>query len=370
MALANKIDTKNMLWSLDKLMAQINKPPKDVKTNFFRLLAVGQRVWLGLRESLKTIAMSESNKVMKTIIWDMIEQINQWVDLSVAMKQHLYFFGTTEIELVKAAQKMGNMPETLNEIALEAENFQQIVKKIKKALTYPITLLVVTVAAVSILMVKVIPTMVDMFPSEDALPQITKIVLHVSDFMINRWWILLTIVVGTIVWFIVLYKYFLPFKIGVDGLILKIPVVGDAVKMFYMYRFSKLLGDFMMTGVDQISAIDQMASIFSNFFYKKKMLDIKYDLNAWFSLSDTVEWSDLLDPILIQIISVGEKTGDLGSILRQMSEFYKEQLLWKIDAVMAFIEPILLAGMAVVIGAIVAAIFLPMASMLDNVENL
>ena len=123
----------------------------------------------------------------------------------------------------------------------------------------------------------------------------------------------------------------------------------------------------MATWVDQISAMDQIANIFTNFFYRKKALDIKYDLNAGFTLSDTVEWSNLLDPILIQIISVGEKTGDLWEILRTMSSFYKEQLMGKIDAVMALIEPLLLSSMAVVIGWIVASIFMPMASLLDAV---
>ncbi len=339
-----------------------------VKTNFFRLLAVGQKVGLWLRESLISIESSEHNKVMKAIILDMIEHVSQGDPLSKAMEQHSYFFSSTEIELIKAAQGMGNLPDTLEGIALELENFATIVKKIKGALTYPITLLTFTVLAVVILMIKVIPTIVSLFPSKEALPQITRIVLDISDFMIARWWVLLISIVSIISGYRLLYKYFLPFKILIDGIILKIPVVGSAFKTFYMYRFAKLLWDFMFAGVDQISAMTQIARIFDNFFYKKKAEDIKADLNAWFTFSDTIEGSGLFDPILIQIIVVGEKTGNLWEILQTMSWFYKEQLMTKIGNVMAFIEPILLGFMATIIWSIVASIFLPMTDMVNQIS--
>ena len=359
------MNKQNLLNSLDRISASFNKPPMSVKTNFFRLLSVGQKVGLWLRESLMSIAMSEHNKVMKSIIDDMVEQVNQWSSLYTAMTKHSYFFSTTEVELIRAAQGMGNMPETLEGISLELENFAQIMKKIKGALTYPITLLIFALWATAILLIKVVPTIVELYPTKDALPGITQIMLEVSDFMIERWYVLLIAIATIIITYQVLYKYFLPFKILMDGALLKIPTVGDAIKTFYMYRFSKLLGDFMFAWVDQISAMTQISRIFDNFFYKKKAEDIKADLKAWFTFADTIEWSSLFDPILVQIIVVGEKTGNLWEILQTMSGFYKEQLMQKIWTVMAVVEPILMAVIAWLIWSIVGAIYLPLIDMVN-----
>lgn len=367
---STEVKKMNIMSKLDKAMVKLNKPPTAVKQNFFRLLAVGQRVWLGLRESLISISVSEKNKPMKNIIDDLIEQVNEWYNLADSLKKHEYLFSNTEIELIRASQITWNMPETLESISHELENFALIVKKIKSAMTYPITLLVVTIWAVSVLMVKVIPTIVTLFPTEDALPQITRIVMKVSDFMIDWRYILAAGLVWSVITFIALYRYFLPFKIFIDGFILKIPAIWAAIKTFHMYRFSKLLGDFITSWVDQITAISQIRDIFSNFHYKQKAENIRSDLHAGFTFSDTVEWSSLFDPILIQIISVWEKTWVLWSTLETMSKFYQEKLMDGISAATAFVQPILLMGMAGVIGAIVASIFLPMAGLLDAVWSM
>ena len=141
------------------------------------------------------------------------------------MQKHDYFFSSTETELIRAAQGMGNMPETLQGIALELENFAQITKKIKGALTYPITLLVFALGATAILLIKVVPTIVELYPNKDSLPGITRIMLDVSDFMVAWWYILLGAGVAIAVIYNALYKYFLPFKIFIDGALLKIPTV-------------------------------------------------------------------------------------------------------------------------------------------------
>jgi type IV pilus assembly protein PilC len=353
------------MWWAERFLAGFNTPPMSVKTNFFRLLAVWQKVWLWLRDSLVTLSKSEHNTTMKRILDDMIAQTNQWVNLADAMSKHNNLFLTTETELIRAAQGMGNMPDTLEEISNELENYNKIKSKIKWALMYPITLLIFAAIATAILLVKVIPTIVWLFPDKDKLPEVTKITLAFSDFMIERWYVLIIGIFSFITIYNILYKYFLPFKMLIDGWMLKIPVLWDAIKTFYMYRFSKLLWDFLHAWVNQIDAMTQIANIFENFFYKKKAEDIRNDLAAWFAFVDTIEWSTLFDPILVQITVVWEQTGNLWEILNTMSGFYKDQLMQKITTVMWFIEPILMGFIAVIIWTIVSSIFLPMADLVN-----
>lgn len=310
--------------------------------------------------------MSEQHYGMKIILKDLIEDVNQWYPFAKAIEWHKWFFLGDEIELIRASETIGNMPETLNNIALELENFQKIMGKVKGALTYPLMLLTFAFGAVGILLVKVIPTFVWLFEGH-TLPAITQFMLTASDYLQAKWQYILLTIISVVTVYNLLYKYLLPFKILVDSLFLKIPVVKDVVKTFYLYRFSKLLADFYRSWVNPVISLEQMAAIFGNYMYKKKMLDLRNDLEAWFWFADSMEWSPLFDPILVQIVLVGERTGNIDEVLLKMAWFYDNELENKIKTLMGLIEPLLMSFIAVIIWWIVASIFLPMADLVSAI---
>ncbi len=351
-----------------KLMFQFNKPTAKNKTIFFRLLAVSQKAWLGLREALMSIYESEQSYGMKIIIKDMIDDINQWLPFAKAMENYKWFFGGDEIELIRASESIGNMPDALMGIAAELENFQKIRGKVVWAMTYPAVLIVFALGAVAVLLVKVVPTFVGLFAGH-TLPAITQWMLAASDFMQIYWWVILLSIVSVVVGITMLNKYFLPFKIMIDAFFLKIPVVKWVIKTFYLYRFSKLLSDFYKAWVNPVVALEQISAIFDNYMYKKKAMDIRTDLEAWFGFADSMEWSSLFDPILVQIILVGERTGNIDEVLIKMASFYDAELENQIKALMSLIEPLLMALVAVLIGWIVASIFLPMADLVNTIDT-
>ena len=158
------------------------------------------------------------------------------------MENHDYFFHEEEIALVRSAETMGNLPEILDEIAIELENSQKINAKIKKAMTYPIVLVVFAVVAVTILLIYVIPTIVTMFPNQESLPSITKFMMGASGFLQRTRYLIVLIIIGAVLLYKFLYKYVLAFKVSIDKLMITIPAVAGVVKTYYMYRFSKLLG--------------------------------------------------------------------------------------------------------------------------------
>ena len=358
-----KIDSAPLI---DRLMFQLQKPNMKHKTVFFRLLAVSQKAWLGIREALQSILQSEQHYGMKIIIKDLLEDINQWFPLAKSLEAHKWFFMGDEIELIRASETIGNMPETLNNIAMELENYQKIKGKVKGALTYPMMLLTFAFGAVGVLLVKVIPTFVWLFEGHK-LPEITVIMLKASAFLQSSWHIIILSIVSVVTVYNVLYKYILPFKILVDSLFLKIPALKDVVKTFYLYRFSKLLSDFYRSWVNPVVSLEQMAAIFDNYLYKKKMMDLRTDLEAWFWFADSMEWSPLFDPILVQIVLVGERTGNIDEVLLKMASFYDNELENKIKTLMSLIEPLLMSFIAVIIGWIVASIFLPMAELVNTI---
>lgn len=228
----------------EKLMMELNHATVANKTVFFRLLSVSQKAGLGLKEALNSILHSERNYGMKIIIQGLESQINEGISLATAMERYNYFFGNDEIELVRASESIGNMPDILLNIAEELENFQRTKGKIKSAMMYPIILLVFAILAVGVLLVKVIPTIVTLFPDPSLLPGVTKFVLSASDFMISSWRWLAILIAAIVIVYKFAYKHILLFKIFIDDVVLKIPAAKEAIKTFYLYRFSKLLGDF------------------------------------------------------------------------------------------------------------------------------
>lgn len=360
-----KIDINKADWLQKFILKQFYAIKLSDKANFFRLLALTQKAWLGMRDSLISIKKTETNKWLIFIITDIITQLTQGSKLSESMKNHKDFFKEDEIALIQSAETMGNMPEVLQEMADELENSQKIMQKIKKSASYPIILIVFAIAAVVILLLYVIPSIVTMFPSYESLPTLTKMILKSSDVLKKTRYLFIIGIIAIMTGYKLLYKYVLWFKIFIDKIMLMIPVISNVTKTFYMYRFTKLLAQLYGAGVSPIIALNLIKNSFNNFFYKKKMMEIKENLKAGFNFAESMEWSKLFDPILIQIIYIWEETGNIGEVARKISDFYRNLLQTKIDVLMGFLEPILMAVIAVIVGLIIWSIFLPMAELVN-----
>lgn len=357
------------IWELLQwLYIRFNAPSLKNKTNFFRLLALSQKAGLGIRDSLISIKKTEKQAGLLYIIDDMIEQLNQGVNFSSTLRNHMYIFKEEEISLITSAEAIGNLPDVLEEISEDLENEQKINQKIKKASTYPMVLLSFSIIAVVILLLFVIPTIVGMFPSQDSLPSITVFMLDTSDFIKNYWYVILLTVGWIYSSYTLLYKFFLPFKIIIDKILISVPVVSDVVKTFHMYRYSKLLWQLYSGGISPVVSLKLIANVFSNFHYKKKVLEIQSDMKSGFWMAESMEWSTLFDPILIQIISVWENTWNMADVLKRISTFYRELLQNKIDMLLALLEPFLMAFIAVIIWIVVGSIFIPMADMVNVMQ--
>jgi len=352
---------------LDGFMIELNKPNLSAKANFFRLLSVSQKAGLWVRDSLKSLQQWEKDKWMLLIINDMIDKLTEWWSLAEAMESQSYFFKSDEIELIRSTEITGNMVQTLEDIADNLESSQEVEAKVKKASMYPAMMIWLTIVAVVVLLIKVFPTIIDMYWDPEQLPWITKFMLSASDYLQANWYKLLIWVIAIVVAYNVMYSNWLIFKIWVDKLLLMIPIVKDVVRLFYMSRFSSLLAQFYAAWVSPVISFKLLSSIFDNFHYKRKMIEIRNSINAWFSIYDSLDWSDLFDPILVQIINVWENTWALSNVLNRIAPFYATTLKNNIDALMAFLEPLLMWFIAAIIGTLLWAIYLPMADMVNQI---
>lgn len=353
---------------IDGIMIELNKPNLATKANFFRLLAVSQKAGLWVRDSLKSLQQWEKSKWMLLIIDDMIDKLTEWASLAEAMETQSYFFNSDEIELIRSTEITGNLTQTLEEIAINLEESQEINAKVKKAALYPVMMIWLTIIAAAVLLIAVFPSIIDMYWDPEELPWITKFFLSASVYLRANWYKLLAIIILIVIAYNVAYSNWLLFKIWVDKLLLITPIVKNVVKLFYMSRFTSLLAQFYEAWVSPIISFKLLASIFDNFHYKRKMIEVRNSINAWFSIYDSLEGTDLFDPILIQIINVWENTWSLPSVLNRISPFYANTLKNNIDSLMATLEPLLMCVIAWVIGSLLWAIYLPMADMVNQIN--
>jgi type IV pilus assembly protein PilC len=362
MALLGSLQTR-----IDSFLIEIQKPNLNQKATFFRLLAVSQKAGLGIRASLLSLQQGETHKGMLMILEDMVENLTGGASLAESMEHHMHFFHSDEIELIRSTEITGSMAQTLEQIADNLESSQEITAKIKKAMTMPTIVICFAIIAVIVLLIFVMPSIVEMYGDPEELPGITKFMLSASAFLQEHWLTLGLSITGIVVGYNLLYAKVLVFKMFIDALLLKIPMIKSVIKMFYMSRFTSLLGQFYKAGVSPIISFKLLANIFDNFSYKRKMVEIRNSISAGFSIYDSMEGSDLFDPILIQIINVGENTGSLTEVLEKISYYYTATLKNSIDALMASIEPILMAFIACIVGVLLGAIYLPMADMVNQI---
>ncbi len=353
----------------DKIEKFLNRPWLEEKVNFFRLLAVTQNAWLWIRDALISIKDSEKHPWMKKILEWLIKVVNQWYPLSEWLKLYPWFFSPSEIALIKSSETMWNMPEVLQNIADELENFAKIKWKIKSAMMYPTIVIIFAIIAVVVLLRKVVPVIVDLFPSKDKLPEITKIVLAMSDFVKTKWYLIIVFFISIVVWYKLAYEKISSFKYFMDKVFLELPVIWYLTRLFNQYRFSKLLWDFYEAGVSLPEALWQISDVLWNVWYKDKIKNIKKDIEVWLSFLESIEWSWLFDPILVQVIGIWEQTWNIGQVLQKMAEFYRDEFNSKIEGLMKLIEPFLMAFVALLIWFIAASVFLPMADLISQIGN-
>lgn len=351
----------------DQIIVSMKRPPVIKKVTFYRLMAISQTSWLWVRDSLAFIEKTETHAWMRAILKDMVYAISQWNSFSSALERHIGFFAGEEIQLIKSSETMWNLPDVLESISTELENIQKLKSKIKNAMTYPTMVLLFALIAVIVLLVKVMPTIVSLFPDKESLPGITKFMLGASDYVQTQWYMLIIVPVFIVLSYTIAYKRLLPFRIIMDRVFLKAPVISWISRRFNLYRFTKLLWDFYNAWVSPNEALTQISNILVNYHYVNKIRAVKKDIEIWLWFSESLEWSWLFDPLLVQIIWVGENTWNIWEVMERMSKFYREELDNSLEWLMKLVEPLLMAFIAMIVWVIVASIFLPMGDLIWNI---
>jgi len=334
---------------------------------FTRQLATMIDAGLPLVQSLEILASQQESKVFKDIIREIREDVEGGSSFAGALKKHPATFNDLYTNLVVAGEEGGILDTILTRLSNYIEKAEALKKKVKSALVYPATIVGVAVIVVMILMIFVIPVFETMFKSAgQTLPLPTLITLTLSKF-IKKY--IIIVIPGLIFLFYLLKKYYQTEKgkAVVDHLLLKLPVFGPLFQKIAVARFSRTLGTLVSSGVPILDGLNIVSRAAGNKTIETAILNARASIREGETIAEPLGRSGNFPPMVIQMISVGESTGALDSMLSKIAEFYEEEVDVAVGNLTSLLEPFLMMFLGVVIGGVVISMYLPIFQMASAV---
>ena len=331
---------------------------KDVMT-FTRQLSDLLNAGLPLARSLEVLCKQTPNPKLLSIIRTICTDVKEGTPFSSALGKHPRVFGQLFSAMVSAGEAGGSLDEVLKRFADFMESEQETRAKIITAMTYPLIMVMVMVGVVSILFTVVIPRFQTMFEdAEAALPASTQLLMAVSQFVRDYWYVA---IVGLIL-AVVLFRQYVKTTVGreqVDRLKLTLPLFGDLVRKREVAKFARTLGTLLHNGVNILSALEITESVISNRILAQDIHSMSQDIREGQNLSDRMVKSDLFPPIAVNMVAVGEETGELETTLGRVADSFESETDRVIKTITTMLEPMMIVIMAVVVGFIVFSMIMP-----------
>ncbi|MFB3165754.1 type II secretion system F family protein [Neobacillus sp. 179-C4.2 HS] len=319
-------------------------------------------------EATEILAVQTESKALKKALIAVEQDLREGNPYSDSVAKHKKIFNSMFINMVKAGEVAGNMDETLEKLADDFEKQHDTVSKVKSALTYPAVIGVLAIGAVIFLLVGVVPTFVTMFEEIGAeLPGITKFVLNASGFMQSFWWLIFLIIL-TFVFTIIYMKKNKRTKYYLDYLLLRMPIFGNMLQKAALARMMRTLSSLFSSSVPILQAMSIVEKVVENEVIAKVIRESRNSLEKGRSMTEPMMGHWAFPPLVTQMISIGESTGALDSMLSKIAEFYEKEVEQGTDRLKSLIEPIMIVFLAGVVGVIVLSIMMPMFSMFDQMS--
>lgn len=340
---------------------------KDL-TVLTRQMAILLDAGLPLIRSLKTLARQAKNPMVKKILEETATTVEGGATFSEALAQHPKSFDKLYLNMVRAGEAAGKIELILNRLATFREKAAKIAGKVKSAMVYPSIIVTVAVIITSGLMIFIVPKFEKTFTElleGDPLPGLTQFVMGISKFMINNVSLLVPMIIGVIIAFKLILK--VPFlKFYIDWTKYNLPLVGDIVSRSAISKFSRTLGTLMGSGVAILNSLNIVKETSGNEVVAQAVVKVYEAVKEGENMAGPLQETHIFPEMVISMIEVGEETGKLPEMLDKIADTYDEEVDNAVSALTSMIEPIMMVGLAVVIGGIVISMFMPMIKIIEK----
>lgn len=327
---------------------------------FSRQLATMLGAGVPLVKSFDIIGNGHENASMQELLMTIKADIESGRTLTEGLRKHNVYFDDLFCNLVQAGEHAGILESLLDKIATYKEKTDSLKKKIKKALVYPSAIIFVSIIVTAILLLFVVPVFEELFQSFGAdLPLFTQTVINASKWLQEWWWFCLLIVIFAALTFNYFRKRSYRFNYFMNKLYLKIPVFGTMLHNAAIARFTRTLGTMSTAGVPLLDALESVAGATGNIVYSNAVQKIRKDVAGGQQLQYSMQKQNLFPHMIIQMVSVGEESGRLDSMLNKIADFYEEAVDNAVDNLSSLLEPLIMVVLGVLIGGLVIAMYLP-----------
>ena len=333
---------------------------------FARQLTTMMGAGVPMVQSFEIVATGMDNKSMRDMVLGIKAEVESGSNLTNSLRKYPEQFDDLFCSLTEAGEQSGTLETLLGEIADYKEKSESLKKKIKKALFYPVAVLIVAFIVTAILLVFVVPQFDALFAGMGGdLPAFTRMIVNASEFM-QKWWYVLFGGVGLTVWvFAQAKKRSKPFAEFLDRVSLKAPVFGDIIVKAATARFARTLATMSKAGVPLVEAMESVAGVAGNSVFEKAIHKMKDEAATGQRLTSSIESSGLFSNMVVQMVSIGEESGSIDDMLAKVADYYEEEVDNAVDAMTSLMEPMIMAFLGVVIGGLVVGMYLPIFKMGD-----
>lgn len=321
-------------------------------------------------QNMQLLSEQTENKTLASAIKEIVTDIEKGETLTSAMEKHKKIFPNLLITTVGAGEASGNLDMAFERMAVQLEKTAMVEDMIKKAMVYPIIVLIVAIGVVGVMLVVVIPSYTDMFDQLGTeLPAITKLVVSMSDFVIAKWYLIIAVAAAAIIFF----KWFNSTPVGqltLGRLQMRIPIVGDLTQKKACSNLARTMSTLFASGVSIVDSIDITSRTMDNVLYKNALIETKDAVVAGQPMSLALENTKMFPPMMYHMIRIGEESGSTDEMLEKLAEYYDQEVESATAALMAAMEPMIIIVLAGIVGFLIAAIMSPMMTMYQSLDNL
>jgi type IV pilus assembly protein PilC len=333
--------------------------PLDIAM-FARQMATMMKAGVPLLQSFDIIAEGVENPNMRKLVEDIKQQVAAGNSFATALRTQPLYFDDLFCNLVDAGEQAGALESLLDRIATYKEKTEQLKAKIKKAMNYPIAVIVVALIVSAILLIKVVPQFQSVFSGFGAeLPAFTLWVIHLSEALQTWWFVIIVGMFGTAFGIKQMFQRSQKVRDGFDRGILKMPVVGDIIYKSSIARFARTLSTTFAAGVPLVEALDSVAGATGNIVFKNATNKVKSDVSTGMQLNFSMRSTGVFPSMAIQMTAIGEESGALDTMLDKVATYYEEEVDNMVDGLTALMEPMIMSVLGVLVGGLVIAMYLP-----------
>jgi len=313
-----------------------------------------------LVQTIEMIGKGHNNGNMQKLLAEIGNKLQSGIPLSDCLRDHPKYFDDLYCDLVASGEQSGSLETIYDRIATYKEKAEALKSKIKKAMTYPIAVLIIAAIVTSILLIFVVPVFQDIFASFGAeLPAFTLLVIGISEFMQAYWYIMLAAIFIAGFLFKRAHLNSQAFRDSVDKKILKIPVIGELLEKAAVARYARTLSTTFAAGVPLIDALESAAGASGNAVFRDAILEIRSEVSSGMQMNLAMRNCNIFPDMVIQMVAIGEESGAVDDMLAKVATVYEQQVDDAVDSLTSLLEPMIMAVLGVVIGGLIIAMYLP-----------